>query len=332
MSETLKFIRADSTPHVASTRHRRDDPRMGSCAVTLDANPPEDRVRAILLGVADDRAQQLAGARAGTADGPHRLRDCFFRLPAPPEFEAQSLLNAGDLQPAEHTAETHARLAEVVAVLRDRFPTARLVVIGGGHDNAYGELLGLARAVGRTQPAGRMALLSLAAQAGARPLDRHHGEIPADTEIRRLLLEPAARLDGASVVQWGLQRAATAMERMLFLRQHGVHSIFWDDIEPDERRATEQLTRWQTDLGAGHAALAMSVDMGVFAQAVAPGVSDPVPVGVPPGAVVRAAAHLGGVHPLTQLGIYGLNPRFDKDGATARLAARLAWSYLTGCA
>jgi arginase family enzyme len=46
--------------------------------------------------------------------------------------------------------------------------------------------------------------------------------------------------------------------------------------------------------------------------------------------VLRAAAALGSLPLATQLGLYELNPRFDQDGASARLAARLAWSYLTG--
>ncbi len=332
MSETLKFIRADSTPHVAATRLRRDDPRMGSCAVTLDADPPESRVRAIVLGVADERAVQLAGGRVGAVDGPHRLRDWFFRLPAPPEFGPLSVLNAGDLQAADHTSETQARLAEVIAVLRDRFPRARVVVVGGGHDHCYGEVLGLARSVARGDPAARTALLDISHRAGVRPSEHDRREVAADSQLRRLLLEPAARLDGQSTLVWGLQRSANSVDRLQFLHQHGARTQFWEDIESDERRAAEGLTRWQDEAAHSHAGLAMTVDLTVFGQVAAPGVSDPVAIGVAPGAVVRAAAHLTASSRPTVLGLHGLNPRFDQDGATARLAARLAWSYLTGWA
>ena len=330
MSETLKFIRADATPHVADSRLRRDDPRMGACAVTLDANPPEERVRAIVLGVADERAVQLAGGRVGAVDGPHRLRDWVFRLPAPPEFGPLSVLNAGDLQAADHTAETQARLAEVIAVLRDRFPHARIVVVGGGHDHSYGEVLGMARSVARDSAAARVALLDVTHRAGVRPAEHDRKELAADSQIRRLLLEPAARLDGQSLLQWGLQRSANSIERMQFLQQHGARTVFWEDIETDERHAAEGLGRWQDEAAIVHAAVAMTIDCAVFGQVAAPGVSEPIALGVAPGAVLRAASHLAACNRPTLLGIHGLNPRFDQDGATARLAARLAWSYLTG--
>lgn len=328
MSKTLQFVRADATPHRDSPRGRRDDPRLLSRAVSLDGNPQPEQVRAILLGVSDDRGVQLAGGRLGAADGPLRVRDYLLRMPAPAEFGAQSLLNAGDLQSAEHTAETHARLAEVVAVLRERFPLAKLVVIGGGQDHAFGEVLGLARVVGRADPAGRLAVVSVGPH--AQVSDPERGEPNAHTAFRRLLLEPAARLDGPSLLQWGLQRVSNSQAQLKFLDAQGVQQVYWEDVDGDHRRAGLDLVARLQALAVDHAGLSLSVHLAAFDQAVSPGVGAPSAVGVPAGAVVRAAAALGALPLASQLGLYELNPRFDQDGASARLAARLAWSYLTG--
>ncbi len=328
MSKTLQFVRADATPHRDSMRGRRDDPRLVGRAVSLDGNPQPDQVRAILLGVSDDRGVQLAGGRVGAADGPLRVRDYLLRMPAPAEFGPQSLLNAGDLQSAEHTAETHARLAEVVAVLRERFPLARLVVIGGGQDHAYGEVLGLARVIGRAQPDGRLAVVSVGPQ--AQVTDPERGEPNANTAFRRLLLEPAARLDGPSLLQWGLQRCSNTASQLQFLDAQGVRQLFWEEVDGDHRRAGLDLVVRMKELAEGHAGLSLSVHLAAFDHSVSPGVGAPSAVGVPAGAVLRAAAALGNLPLATQLGLYELNPRFDQDGASARLAARLAWSYLTG--
>ena len=333
MSDTLRFIRTDSAMlHGGQKAHgkvRRDDPRMASRMIGLDAAPDPNLVRAILLGVADDRGVKLNGGRHGAADGPARFRDYFGRLPAPPEFSADSVLSAGDLMGAEHTGETHARLAEIVVVLRNRFPLARLVVIGGGHDHAYGEVLGLARWLAQTDPRARVAVLNVDAHADVRP---HTGEPHSGTPFRRLLLEPSARLDGASLIAWGLQRAANAAAHLQFLDGHGARTVFWEDLPDAERVAAAALTDALAGLAVHHAGLSLSVDLDAFPQSCAPGVSAPGVVGVAPGAVLRAAARLGGLPCVSQLGIYELNPRFDVDGATARLAARIAWSYLTGLA
>ena len=130
MADTLRYIRADPTPVPAGTLARQDDPRLASRLVALDGNPNPEIVRGIVLGVADDRGVGLNGGRMGAAEGPARFREFLARLPAPTGWPVGAVLNAGDLMPAEHTAETHARLAEVVVVLRGRFPQARLVVVG----------------------------------------------------------------------------------------------------------------------------------------------------------------------------------------------------------
>ncbi len=330
MTDTLKFVRADATPHRDGMVSRGDEPRLLNCAVSLDGDPRPDRVQAIVLGVSDDRGVQLAGGRLGAAEGPLRVRDYLLRMPAPEEFTIGSLLNAGDLQSAEHTAETHARLAEVVAVLRERFPLARLVVIGGGQDHAYGEVLGLARALGRTQPQGRLAVVSVGPQAQVQAPTPQRGEPNANTAFRRLLLEPAARLDGPSLLQWGLQRTSNSPSHLRFLVAQGVQQLYWEEIDGDHRRAGQDLVARIAQLADSHAALSLSVHLGAFDHATSPGVSAPSVVGVPAGAVLQAAATLATLSIATQLGIYELNPRFDQDGASARLAARVAWSYLTG--
>jgi formiminoglutamase len=331
--DTLRFIRADATTHPGAhkphSKVRRDDPRMASRMIGLDGAPDANRVRAIVLGVADDRGVRLNGGRYGAAEGPAKFRDYFGRLPAPPQFGPGSLLSAGDLVGAESTAETHAQLAEIIVVLRDRFPLARLVVVGGGHDHAFGEVLGLARWLTHANAHARVAVLNVDAHADVRP---HTGEPHSGTPFRRLLLEPAARLAGSSFVEWGLQRAANAAAHLEFLQAHGAEIQFWQDLPDGDRAAGEALADKLALLAAAHAGVALSVDLDAFPQSCAPGVSAPGAVGVSPGAVVRAAARFGALPSVTQLGLYELNPRFDVDGATARLAARIAWSYLTGLA
>lgn len=326
MTNTIRFVRSDG-PTTQGAKSRRDDPRMAARMVSLDSDLAADRVQAILLGVADDRGVTINGGRQGAADGPAKFRDYFSRLPVPAEFGHGSIVNAGDLMAAEHTAETHARLAEVIFVLRERFPQARLVVVGGGHDHAYGEVLGLARSMGSKAADSRIGVVNIDAHADVRP---HTTEPHSGTPFRRLLLEPAARLAGPSLVEFGLQRASNAAIHLAFLQQHHVQVVMWDDIVDGDRAASEQLLGHMTRLAQTHAAISLSVDMDAFPLSAAPGVSAPSAVGVSPGAIVRAAAAFGALPIATQLGIYELNPRFDQDGATTRLATRIAWSYITG--
>ncbi len=325
MANTLRFVRADATPQSAERKSRRDDPRMASRMVGLDSVTAPDRVQGIILGVADDRGVRLEGGRAGAADGPARFRDYFGRLSAPQDLPAGAILQAGDLMPAEHTAETHARLAEVIGVLRERFPRARLVVVGGGFDHAYGAVLGLAR--GLPGPDATVGVLQVDARPQVRPFT---GEPHSASATRRLLSEPAAHVTPSSLALWGLQRAYCASAHWQYLQQLGVAMWSQAQIPDGDQAAGQQLIGVLQGLASSTGAMALSLNLHAFSQGVAPGVSSPSPVGVPLPAVVAIAAHLSTLNVPTQLGIYELNPRFDQDGATARVAARVAWSYLTG--
>ena len=321
---TLRYIRSDTTRRPESMG---DDPRMGSRMVALDQDPDAERVQAILVGVVCDRGVGLKGGRMGAIEGPRQFRDYFWRLSAPAGMPRGSLLDAGDLVSGERTNETHARLTEVLDVLRGRFPKARVVVVGGGHDHAYGEVLGLSRWLKNKDGDNDIGVLAIDAQVN---VQRHEGEAHAGTTWRRLLLEPAARLDGNALAIWGIQRARTAQPLIDFTQKQGVQMRHLNEIPTTEAGATKQLLGTLKALAKDHAGVSLSVDMGAFAQHLAPGVGEPVPVGVPITPVLKAAAALGGLDTVGQLGIYELNPRYDRDGATARLAARIAWSYLTG--
>ncbi len=325
--DTLKYMRSDTARSKEQRVRRRDDPRLGGRMVALDGDPQADRVRTVLVGVADDRGVGLAGGRMGAIEGPLRFRDYFWRMHAPVAIGRGRVLDAGDMVSAARTGETHARLTEVIDVLRERFEDARFIVVGGGHDHVYGEILGVARWLRRQGKDDiKIAHVCIDARANVHAVS---GEPHAGGPLRRLLLERSTRVDGSSLLVWGLQRAASAEAHLAFLRSQGAELVFWDDIEDDPRAAATDLAARIGALAEDHHAVTLSLDLCAFDQATAPGVSDPSPVGVSPAGVLRAVRALGSLTVPTQFGIYGLNPRVDRDGATARLAAHIAWTYAT---
>ncbi|MCB9737678.1 MAG: arginase family protein [Deltaproteobacteria bacterium] len=320
-NDTLRYIRHDTTRRFGDGKRTRAG-LMGNKVVNLDGNPASHTVRAVLLGVACDRGVGLGAGRIGSADGPMRFRDAFWRTMAPEGWGPGALLDAGDLVSAGRTDETHARLSEVVAVLRGRFPQARLVVVGGGQDALYGDVLGFSRWCRKEGLAGRLGLVHVDAQPDA---SDHEGEPHDRTALRRILREPAAGIAGEDVVAWGLQQVVSQPAQLEFLRNQGV-TLHYQPDHPGKASLTDEVDRLLGEVDG----LSMSVDLGAFSQAVAPGVSEPIAIGIDPGQVARALGRLGAAERPTSVSIWGLNPRFDRDGATARLAARLAWSYVCG--
>lgn len=318
--ETLRYIRNDTTQRFGGGRRVRGDV-MGAMVVNLDGGPDPFLVKAVLLGVACDRGVGLGNGRIGSADGPQRFRDIFWRMTAPEGWQTGAILDAGDLVSAGRTDETHARLTEVLTVLRGRFPAARVAVVGGGHDALYGEVLGLSRWLRKAHDDARIGLCSIDAAPDAATFD---GEPHDHTALRRLIREPAARVGGEDVILWGLQRPSSPASQLAFLRGAGCELSFCP--EGDEAGLLTSLRA----LAARVHGLSLAVDLGAFPQSVAPGVSEPMPIGVRPEAVIEAAVTLAALPLPSSLSIWGLNPRFDRDAATARLAARLVYSYMTG--
>ena len=66
----------------------------------------------------------------------------------------------------------------------------------------------------------------------------------------------------------------------------------------------------------------LSVDMDGFSSAFAPGVSAPSPMGFSPQIAFRVFELIAKSKKLIAMDVVELNPRFDQDQATARLAAR----------
>ncbi len=68
----------------------------------------------------------------------------------------------------------------------------------------------------------------------------------------------------------------------------------------------------------------LTVDMDGFASAFAPGVSAPSPMGFEPDFAFKVFELIASSKKLISMDIAELNPAFDHDQATARLAARCA--------
>jgi formiminoglutamase len=96
----------------------------------------------------------------------------------------------------------------------------------------------------------------------------------------------------------------------------------------DEDCTPERTRAFVDDFLTGVDVLYLTIDLDVLPASVAPGVSAPAAYGVPLpviSAVCRQVAESG---KLLHLDVAELNPEFDVDGRTARVAARLVNTLL----
>ena len=268
----------------------------------------------VLLGFACDAGVVRNHGRAGAVGGPAAVRKWLVNLAwhqTHPMYDGGDVQCEGDsLEAAQLELGTHVAAALAAG--------HRPLVIGGGHEVAWGSWQGVA-AWAATQPAQttqRIGVLNFDAH-----FDLRTGEVgTSGTPFRQIADDCAARSWPFRYACFGVSRPANTAA--LFARAQAL-DVCW--VEDD------QLSPWRLDSAQATLAgfleqvdvLHLSIDLDVLPAANAPGVSAPAARGVELSvleALIDQALASGKVR-LAELA--ELNPNFDVDGRTARIVARL---------
>jgi formiminoglutamase len=276
----------------------------------VNARPPTPQVGVALVGFASDEGVRRNHGRPGAADGPDALRRALAPLAlhtdVPITDAGTVIVEDGDLEAAQD------RLGDRIAALLDQHRL--VVVLGGGHETAWGSYLG------RTRSA-RLA----GARTGVLNLDAHFDlrEAPVPTSGTGFLqMARADRAAGRDFRYTVLGISEPSNTRALFrtAAEWGVEHL--TDEECATRPLPEVLAAVDRLL-AGADALHLGIDLDVLPAAVAPGVSAPAGYGTPLEVVHAVCRHAARSGTLAVVDVVELLPRLDVDGRTARTAARL---------
>jgi formiminoglutamase len=264
---------------------------------------------AVLIGFPCDEGVGRNGGRVGAAGGPAALRAALSNLPC---LDEPPLSDAGDVcDPGDSLEAAQTRLGETVArVLKQG---ALPLALGGGHEIAWGTFQGIAAA----REHARLLIVNLDAHFDLREAMQPNSGTP----FRQIHDWCAAGSRPFDYRVLGISRYANT--RALFDRAKGFGVRYW----LDEGLQTESaLAAAQAALSAEFAnfdAVYLTVCLDVLPAAVAPGVSAPGVLGVPLSHVERLIDLVAGCGKLVASDIAEFNPQYDRDGITARVAARL---------
>ena len=302
---------------------RPDDPRLGEIIECWQGDATALRPGlAALLGFPQDEGVRRNGGRVGGAEAPREIRRWLHRLTpwdgaSGVDLAADPPLDLGDLRITGNLEQTQADLGRVVAELLKRGLVP--VVLGGGHETAYAHFLGY---VGANRP---VAAINIDAHLDVRPLldDRGHSGSP----FRQMLEHPTHPLAGYACV--GAQPGCVARSHQEFVERRG-GTICWNGGcgQLLFEHVMSQVLRFSR---AGQSVYA-SMDADAFRAADVPGVSAPNPLGIPGEEARACARHLGQSPAVSSFDLVEINPRFDRDGQSARWAALVIWNFLIGFA
>ncbi|GAA1024749.1 MULTISPECIES: formimidoylglutamase [Amycolatopsis] len=269
-----------------------------------------------LVGFASDAGVRRNGGRPGAQAGPEAIRKALASFAIQPEFVIR---DAGDVSVEGDALEAgQENLGELVAKqLNDgHLP----LVLGGGHETAYGSYLGLARSGlldGR-----RLGILNLDAHFDLRTADR----ASSGTPFRQIAAREAER--GAEFAYAVVGISEPGNTGVLFETAAELNVRHLLDVDCQERRL-EPVLDFVRAFVADVDALYLSIDLDVLPAAQAPGVSAPSTLGVPAAVVLEVCRLVARDPKLALADITELNPVYDVDTRTARIAARLAHTLVT---
>ncbi|WP_210397826.1 formimidoylglutamase [Motiliproteus sediminis] len=279
---------------------------------------PESAPGIALLGLCCDEGVRRNQGRVGARNGPNAIRQALANQAW---HLNQPLYDAGNLHPDGDDLEAFSRAqAEQVEQLlaAGHFP----LLLGGGHEIAYGSFLGLAN-FARTRLEGPIGVLNFDAHFDLRQDHQPSSGTPF------LQIAEWCEAHGQSFNYACLGVSETANTRALFERADrlGVHYLRDEQIsEWHLEPALAMIERFITPL----AALYLTIDLDVLPAGTMPGVSAPAGHGVALPALNALIAHVqkcaGSRLRLADLA--ELNPVKDIDNRSARVAARLCHQIL----
>ncbi|GLR14159.1 formimidoylglutamase [Chitinimonas prasina] len=267
-----------------------------------------------LLGFACHAGVQRNHGRPGAEEGPLALRKALANLAWHHEghiYDAGNVRCVGDA-----LEEAQQELGRQVTHLlqRGHFP----LVLGGGHEIAYGSFLGLARHAELQGRPPRIGIINLDAHFDLRAGERGSSGTP----FRQIAEACAANRMSFNYLVYGISEPGNTEALFHRARELGVQ---WRGDEECTRDRMEDLLDTLAFFADEVDWLYLTVCLDVLPGSVAPGVSAPAAYGVELSVVEALIDAAKATGKLMLADIAELNPAFDRDGVTAKVAARLAW-------
>lgn len=322
METTWKLL-SDAPDSVFFSRNDETDPRMGDIVRRQKENFSSD-IRIGIVGVPEDEGVKRNRGRVGAKEGPLEIRKALYKF-TPYALSKQKqvadipIFDFGNVKTGMTLEETHQRVQTVLETLigNNILP----IVLGGGHDSTYPAFIAFSKK---------------AASAGAINIDTHLSFRKSDphrnngTAFRQILDLPHSPLAPMNFVDFGAQSFANAKEHYEELTDRGATVFTLSEVRKE--RIEKMLELAYEIASSSTERVYVSFDLDAVQCGDAPGVSASYPTGLTAEEMLTAAHFAGLRHKVQSIDIVEVNPKYDLDGKTSKLAALVIMYFLAGYA
>lgn len=282
----------------------------------IPANTGKDNIA--LLAYAGDVGVKRNHGRLGAAEGPTAIRKMIgsmsYHLP-----NDVAIIDFGTIETDKENMEaSHEQIEKFTLDLlqKNYFP----VLLGGGHDLAFphgSAVIEFARSKGK-----KLGIINLDAHFDLR--EKIDGKGHSGSPFFQLAEKFASDFNYLCL---GIQPAANPQSLFKKAKELQASWVVASNLN---------LTNWEAIDAVLEEFLArvdftyLTVDMDGFHSGIAPGVSAPSPTGYAAEVAFKIVEKIGQSKKLLSFDVVEVNPKYDRDNATARLAARMI-EYIISC-
>lgn len=271
-----------------------------------------------IVGFKCDEGIQRDLGRIGAFEGPTAIRQRLAKLPI--QKPSIHCYDAGNIICTDHDLETSQEaLAEVVAMLLKK--DIRPIVIGGGHELAWGHYQGIAKVY---TPQQRLGMINFDAHFDMHTMHPSHRGSASTTfyQIAESHLREKRRFDYNCI---GIQHAGDIRLSFETAKKLNVKHILADELH---QGLQEKCIDFVDRVIDENNILYLSLSLDVFSPAFAPGVSSIQPLGLNPWHIIPLLRQAAFSAKVIGYDIAEYTPRYDIDHRTAKLAATLIYEII----
>ena len=265
-----------------------------------------------ILGYGCDEGVRRNQGRIGAASAPNVVRSMMSSLSNHLPNEV-SIIDSGTIICENNDLEKTQIITSVTIhqlLKKGYFP----IVIGGGHDIAYAHYNGIKTHT----PTSKIGIINLDAHFDLRNIETQGNSGTPFSQI-------ANENDHFKYLCLGIQEASNNRTLFKTAKKHQVQFITNNDFTLQNK---EHIISVINSFISSVDHIYLTIDMDGFSSTYAPGVSAPSPFGFTPDIAVPVIEHICSSGKLLSVDIAELNPIYDIDNCTTRLAARLLYHIM----
>lgn len=272
-----------------------------------------------ILGFECDWGIEYNKGRVGAANGPKSIRKELSKLPCDFPKEVK-IFDCGNIYVQGISLDEGQKcLAKAVDRMLDL--NLKPILLGGGHETAFGHYQGLFDKYAKSN---KLGIINFDAHFDCRPYEENGPS--SGTMFRQIHdMNKEKGLD-FNYLPIGIQKHSNTVSLFNFAKDAGVEYILAKDIVNGQiYKLFDSIDKFTRKMDS----IYVTICSDVFSSSYAPGVSAPQPLGLDPEVVIIILKHILQTGKVVSFDIAEVSPRYDKDNATASLAAVLIYSAVS---